>query len=88
MPSHRHLSATHQRTLQQIFQHDQPPIEWADLLHLVEEVGDVVPKEDGTYRLVVNGEGHVFKRPHHDKVTDPDELAAIRALFERGRVMP
>jgi len=89
MPSHRHLSKTHQVTLQQIFQHDgPPPIEWVDLIHLVEEVGHVTPKGDDEYHLVVNGEGHVLKRPHHDKVTDPDELRAVKALFERARITP
>ena len=89
MPSHRHLAPTHQQTLQQIFQHDgTPPLEWTELIHLVEEVGHVDEKGDGSYRLVVNGEGHVLRRPHHDKVTDPDDLHAIRALFERARITP
>jgi hypothetical protein len=88
MPSHRRLSVSHQRTLQQIFQHEDPPIEWADLLHLVEEVGHVTSKGDGTYQLVVNGERHTLTRPHHDQIADPADLTAIRALFERGRVTP
>ncbi len=88
MTTHRRLSAAHQQTLLQIFQHNPTTIEWTDLVHLDEEVGEIVPKGDGTYRLVVNGEGHVLKRPHHDRITDPDDLAAIRTLFERGRVMP
>lgn len=88
MATHRHLTQANQHTLQEIFQYDHPPIEWADLLHLVEEVGHVSPKGDGAYRLVVNGEGHTVRRPHHDKVTDPEDLTAIRALFERGRVTP
>jgi hypothetical protein len=88
MTSHRRLSEAHQQTLLQIFQHNPTTIEWTDLVHLVEEVGEIAPKGDGTYRLVVNGEGHVLKRPHHDRITDPDDLAAIKTLFERGRVMP
>jgi hypothetical protein len=88
MTTHRRLSETHQQTLLQIFQHKPAAIEWADLVHLVEEVGEIVPKGDDTYRLVVNGEGHVLARPHHDKITDPGDLAAIKTLFERGRVRP
>jgi hypothetical protein len=88
MTSHRRLSETHQQTLLQIFQHKPATIEWTDLVHLVEEVGQIVDKGDGTYRLVVNGEGHVLKRPHHDKITNPDDLAAIKTLFERGRITP
>lgn len=88
MTSHRHLSAVNQQTLHVIFQHGKPALEWADLLHLVEEVGHISPKGDGRYQLVVNDVHHEFTRPHHDRITDPDDLAAIRTLFERGRITP
>lgn len=90
MPTHRHLSAEHQETLETIFRrHGGPPrIEWADLLHLIEGVGAVRDKGDGVYQFEVNGEHHEFVRPAHDVLTNVDELDALRHLLERAHMTP
>jgi len=89
MPSHRHLTPAHQQTLLRIFEHHgAQPIEWADLLHLIEGVGSVVEEEHGRYKFIVNGEHHVFARPRHDKLTNAEEVAELRNLLERARMTP
>jgi hypothetical protein len=89
MPTHRHLTTEHQQTLLRIFEHHATqPIEWAELLHLIESVGNVVEEEHGRYRFTVNGEHHVFARPRHDKITNADELVDLRKMLERARMTP
>jgi hypothetical protein len=90
MPTHRHLSPEHQQTLVAIFGHHKNPphVEWADLLHLIEDVGTVNDKGDGRYQFVVNGEHHEVQRPVHDKLTNADELGALRRFLERARMTP
>ena len=89
MPTHRHLTPEHQQTLEHIFWHHRTPeIEWADLLHLIEAIGSVVEEGHGKYKFVVNGEHHVFARPRHDKITNAEETAELRAFLERARMTP
>lgn len=89
MSTHRHLTTENQQTLVQIFGHrGASHIEWADLLHLIEGSGSVVGKGDGDYQFTVNGEHHVFARPRHDKITDAEEIAKLRAFLERARLTP
>jgi hypothetical protein len=90
MPSHRHLSAEHQQTLVTIFRHhgEQPRVEWADLLHLIEDVGKVNDKGHGVYQFVVNGQHHELARPTHDALTNADDLAKLRTFLERARMTP
>jgi hypothetical protein len=90
MPAHRHVSPAHQQTLVAIFHHHGAPghLEWADILHLIEDVGTVNDKGDGRYQFVVNGEHQEFERPRHDALTNADELAALRSFLERARMTP
>jgi hypothetical protein len=89
MPTHRHLTPEHQQTLEHIFWHHRTPeIEWADLLRLIEAIGSVVEEGHGKYKFVVNGEHHVFTRPRHDKITNAEETAELRAFLERARMTP
>jgi hypothetical protein len=89
MPTHRHLTTEHQQTLVRIFEHHGTQfIEWADLLHLIEAVGNVAEEGHGQYRFIVNDEHHVFARPRHDKITNADEVADLRAFLERARMTP
>jgi hypothetical protein len=90
MPSHRHLGPEHQKTLNAVFQHHHLParIEWADLLHLIEDVGKVNDKGHGVYQFVVNGEHHEVERPAHDALTNADELSALQTFLERARMTP
>ncbi len=89
MPTHRHLPAEHQQTLELIFgRHATQHIEWPALLHLIESVGSVVEEGDGDYKFIVNGEHHVFARPRHDRITDVEEISDLRAFLERARMTP
>ena len=90
MPAHRHLSPEHQQTLVAIFRHHDasPHVEWADLLHLIEDVGAVHDKGHGVYQFIVNGEHHEFQCPTHDALTNAEELATLRKFLERARMTP
>ena len=89
MPTHRHLSAEHQKTLIAIFSHGGAArVEWVDVLHLIEDVGTVNDKGHGVYQFVVNGQRHEFQRPVHDVITNADELATLRGFLERARMTP
>lgn len=91
MPTHRHLSKTHQATLVEIFRNPNlppPRIEWADALHLIEAVGTVNDKGHGVYQFVVNDVHHEFKRPHHDHFTNPAEIDELREFLTRARMTP
>ena len=90
MPTHRHLAAEHQQSLDAIFRHHDAParLEWTDVLHLIESVGSVHDKGHGVYQFIVNGEHHEFVRPRHDVLTNADEVASLRAFLVRARMTP
>jgi hypothetical protein len=89
MPTHRHLSPEHQQTLVAVFSKDAPGrLEWTAVLHLIEAVGTVNDKGHGVYQFIVNGEHHEFTRPHHDALTNADEVTALRKFLTRARMTP
>jgi hypothetical protein len=89
MPTHRHLSHDDQQTLEHLFgAHGAHHIEWVDLVRLIEGSGSVVEEKDGDYKFIVNGEHHTFARPRHDRITDAEEIAGLRAFLKRARLTP
>jgi hypothetical protein len=89
MPTHRHLTPEHQQTLEHIFGHHAPGhIEWPDLLHLIEAVGSVAEEGHGRYKFIVNGAHYEFARPSHDRITNAEEIAELKAFLERARMTP
>jgi hypothetical protein len=84
-----HRAASHERTLEQLFQHPLAHnLEWRDLERLLEAVGTVEVEHNGKVRVEVNGQTTILHRPRHKDVADVEQLVEIRHFLERAGVKP
>jgi hypothetical protein len=84
-----HRAASHERTLEQLFQHPVAHnVEWRAVVSLLEAVGTIAAEHNGKLRVAINGQTVVLHRPQHKDVADVEQLVEIRHFLERAGVRP
>jgi hypothetical protein len=84
-----HRAASHERTLEQLFQHPLAHnVEWRDVVRLLEAVGTLEVEHNGKMRVEINGQTTVLHRPQHKDLADVEQLVEIRHFLERAGVKP
>jgi hypothetical protein len=80
-PEPVHLSNHHRSTLAKIFQHPvSHNVEWHDVRSLLDAVGSVDQRHDGTLAITVGGRTEFFD-PRADKDADPRVVADLRTML-------
>ena len=98
MPDSEHLNPHQRDTLVRIFEHPVGHnIEWPDVVSLLEAVGSVDQRHDGSHVVHVGTEEEVLTRPEHKgldaqqvldlrrMLTGAGYLALVRELQSRGK---
>jgi hypothetical protein len=83
-----HLSNHHHDTIEQIF--SQPAnsnIAWRQVLSLLEAVGTVEAKHDGTFEVTVGPETETLSPPH-GKDVDTQMVVDLRRMLTQGGYAP
>jgi hypothetical protein len=84
-----HRAASHERTLEQLFQHPVAHnVEWRDVVRLLEAVGSIQEEHNGKLRVEIHGQTTVLHRPRHKDLADVEQLVEIRHFLERAGVKP
>jgi hypothetical protein len=84
-----HRAASHERTLEQLFQHPVAHnVEWRAVVRLLESVGTIQTEHNGKLRVEINGQTAVLHRPQHKDVADVEQLVEIRHFLERAGLKP
>lgn len=85
------LSGHHETTLRKIFAHPLVHnLEWREVVSLLDNVGTVVPKDDGRVQVMVGEESRTFERPHHghDDVLDAEQVVEVRRMLADAGITP
>jgi hypothetical protein len=77
------LNGRHARTLEQIMDHQSRNVEWRDIVHLFEHLGNVVERHDGKFDFQVGQASAVLTKPHGKDAT-VDELVILRKLLSQA----
>jgi hypothetical protein len=86
VPEHR--AATHQRTLEMVFEHPMSHnIEWRNIVSLLESIGTVVEGTHDALHVTVNDETVVLRRPKHKDIPE-EQLMQLRHFLRRAGVEP
>jgi hypothetical protein len=84
MPEHvepHHLSSNHRDTLLQIFQHPTSHnIDWRAVVSLIEAVGEIEERKDGSVSVRLGDETEVFARPKHKDI-DVQQVVDLRRML-------
>jgi len=82
------VSGAHRRTLNTIFAHPiAHNLEWPDVVHLLENVGEVDQEAGAEIAVVIEGQRLTMRKPHHKDLTSP-EVLEIRHLLSRAGFGP
>ncbi|MBM3686742.1 MAG: type II toxin-antitoxin system HicA family toxin [Actinobacteria bacterium] len=83
-----HLNNHHLNTLTAIFSHPTSHnIRWADVISLLEHVGDVDERHDGRLKITVGAETEVFDRPRHKDI-DTQMVVDLRRMLRNAGFDP
>lgn len=81
------LSKKHAQVLDRIFAHPlDRNLQWREVVALFENVGTISEEHNGHYKVTVNDQQQLFRRPRHKDVADVEELQVIRHFLERAGV--
>jgi hypothetical protein len=87
-PEPTHLNNHHRDTLRRIFEHPvSHNIEWAPTLSLLEAVGSVTRRHDGTYVVTVGGDTMTLDRPKNKDI-DTQQVVDLRRLLDQAGYRP
>jgi len=87
-PDPVHLDNHHRDTLAKIFQHPTSHnIEWRAVLSLLEVVGTVEQRHDGSVAITVGTETEMLQRPS-DKDIDVQAVVDLRRMLSNGGYGP
>lgn len=80
-----HLSANHRDTLLQLFQHPTSHnIEWRAVLSLLEAVGEIEERKEGSVQVTLGDESELFVPPRHKDVEVEQVVDLRRMLTNAG----
>lgn len=84
------MSHSHERTLEQIFQHPiAMNIKWADITHFFNSLGATIePAHHGHEKVHLNNHHAVFHVPHTRTLDSKDQVIAIRHFLEQCGITP
>jgi hypothetical protein len=80
-----HLDGRHRRTFDEIFRHPASHnLEWHDVRSLLDALGDVTEKQNGSIDVTRNGQHINLHAPKHKDIASLEDLMAIRHFLERS----
>jgi hypothetical protein len=80
-----HLNNHHRNTLRQLLQHPASHnVEWHDVVSLLEAIGSVEDRHDGTVVVTVGSETGYFDRPAHKDIDVQTVVDLRRMLTDAG----
>jgi hypothetical protein len=84
----RHLNGHHRKTLASIFRHPASHnVEWHDVLSLLNNLGDVTERHNGSYDVAIGTDQFVLASPHgHD--LSGDELRHLKDFLTQAGLSP
>jgi hypothetical protein len=83
-----HRSASHERTLEMLFQHPiSNNIEWRQVVALLQAIGTASEASNGSLHVTVNNESVVLHRPKHKDVQE-ELVMRIRHFLVRAGIEP
>jgi hypothetical protein len=82
------MTASDRRTLEAIFRHPLAHnLEWTDLTHLMNHIGQSDEKHNGDFAFTVAGQHHIARKPH-GKDVGATEIMEIRHFLARAGFSP
>lgn len=83
------LTGSHLRTYERIFAHPiSHNLDWREVLALLEKLGQVVEKDDGSLIVTRNGHTRAFHPPRHGENLDNDAVMQLRHFIAQTEAPP
>lgn len=78
--------STQRSTYEAIFAHPTPlDLQWSDVRAMLTELSEVTEENNGNLKFNRNGQSVVVHAPHHDQLSDIDDVLRVRHFLERSK---